>query len=209
MSGVNIKHPRPRATWIAAPLLACALLTGCPAGGGGFTSDGGTLDGGLQPVFTAHDTAPSAQTLSMAPGTAGADTFQVRVLVTDFEGFFGAAFRVAFDPTVARFDGFSAAGSFIEGVGIATDFRAVADPGDAGLILVNATRQGQFAGVDAVGSQLLITLNFTATGATAGSPFSFDSATTRLVTTCPAPPAACTDVPEANLTWSGGTLTSN
>lgn len=192
----------------AAALLACALLTGCPAGGGGY-SDDGTLGGGLQATFVADDPSPAPMTLSLAPGVAVEAAFQVRVLVTDVPGFFGAAFRVAFDPTVVRFDGFNAAGSFIEGAGIATDFRAVADPGGAGLVLVSATRQGQFAGVDAVGSRLLIALNFTATRATAGSELGFDAAATRLVTTCPAPPAACSEVPDSGIIWSGGTLTAN
>ena len=82
------------------------------------------------------------------------------------------------------------------------------DVGDPNSLLVNATRRGQVAGVDAVGSQLLITLSFTANGPGV-SGMTFDVAATRLVSTCPMPPGVCTDLMDTDLTWSGGTLVSN
>lgn len=192
----------------ALALILGATLVGCPAGGGGFTGDGSMLGGGRTTTFTATNPTPGPLTVSMAPGATGTDTFQVRLLVTDVTRFFGAAFRVTYDPAVARFDGFDATGSFIAGAG-ATDFRAVPDPANPGVLLVNATLQGQLSGVDAVGSQLLLTLDFDAVATTPGSALGFGGATTRRVTTCPAPPAACTDLGDATLTWSGGTLVSN
>jgi hypothetical protein len=64
------------------------------------------------------------------------------------------------------------------------------------------------AGIDITGTQLLTTLNFTATAVTSNNPFTFGTAAERVVTTCPAPPGACSDVPDASLTWSGGTMTA-
>ena len=87
------------------------------------------------------------------------------------------------------------------------DFNATS--GGAGVVLVNATQVGQVAGIDAVGSQLLITLNFRTLGPAAASPLSFDATVgTREVFTCPAPPAACTDI-TGMVTWSGGAVTAN
>ena len=69
--------------------------------------------------------------------------------------------------------------------------------------------QGQVAGVTATGSQLLMTLSFTATAPTSGNAFTFDTRSTREVTTCPAPPTACATPGDGTFTWSGGTLVAN
>lgn len=197
--------------WTAAVALAVAsaLGLGCTAGGGGDYDggDGGVIPGGKEATFVASAPSPGAMTLSMAPGDASEWAFEVRILVTDVDEFFGAGFRVVFDDAVASYRGFSSAGSLLEATGVTTDFRAELDPGDAGVVLVTATRQGQYAGVDAVGSQLLLTLSFEAKQASAASAFSFGTSATREVTTCPAPPGACTVLADSSLTWAGGTLT--
>jgi len=126
--------------------------------------------------------------------------------VTTITNFFGTGFRLTFNPASASFSGFSAAGSLL-GAGAGTDFQAeLVAPGE---VAVAATLQGQVEGVDVAGTQLLVTLNFTATAVTSGNPFTFGIASERVVTTCPTPPAACTNVPDASLTWSGGTLTAS
>ena len=71
-----------------------------------------------------------------------------------------------------------------------------------------ATRQGQVAGVDAVGSQLLMTLIFEATAETDGNVISFGTAATRLVFACPEPTSQCNDI-AGNLSWSGGVITAS
>jgi hypothetical protein len=100
---------------------------------------------------------------------------------------------------------YSAAESFIGSDGVATAFLlSAATPG---RLVVVATRLGQVAGVDAVGSQLLMTLAFQATAVAEGSPFTF--AATGVVLTCPEPPAACSLIPDAMLTWSGGVMAAS
>jgi hypothetical protein len=135
-------------------LLAWVALVGCPAGGGGDSRfpDGGMLPDDLSVSFTADNPNPRAATISMADGTTDGNAFDVRVLVTGIDDFFGAAFRVTFDPAVVVYVGFSSRDSFIEDAGVTPDFRAELDSGNPGVILINATRQGQVAGVDAVAS---------------------------------------------------------
>ena len=191
--------------WTTLLVLACcALGLGCPAGGGGAGT--GMMPGGIQAVFTPDNAAPGAMTVSMAAGGSTGASFDVVVNVTVIDDFFGAAFHVIFDSSRVSFDGFDATGTFIEEIGVTLDINAVIDVGDPNRLLVNATRRGQVAGVDAVGSQLLITLSFTATGPGV-SGMTFDVAATRLVATCTL--LDCTDLDDAVLTWSGGTLVSN
>jgi hypothetical protein len=191
-------------------LLAWVALVGCPAGGGGGTMvpDDGMLPDGPAVSFTPDNPSPGVGTISMAAGATDGTEFEVRILVTGIDDFFGAAFRVTFDPSIVDYNGFSSGGSFIEGAGITTDFRAELDSGNPGVILVNATRQGQVAGVDAVDSQELLVLSFEASGPGVGA-LSFDRAATRQVSVCPSPTGACTDLADSSLTWSGGTLVAN
>jgi hypothetical protein len=141
----------------------------------------------------------------MASSSNGDEAFAVAVQVTGITNFFGAGFRVTFDPSNASFQGMSSAGSFI-GTGAGTDFRATLV--SAGVVSVAATLQGQVQGITPAGTQLLITLNFRATAETTNEAYGFGVAADRVVSTCPAPPAACSDIPDGTLTWSGGTLTA-
>ena len=64
------------------------------------------------------------------------------------------------------------------------------------------------AGVDPTGDDLLLTLSFDASTATAGNVFSFGVAANRLVETCATAVDPCVMVPDGMLTWSGGTMTA-
>ncbi len=194
----NLLHRTPGVALIVAFAVAAFA---CGGGGGG----GGNPPAALIASFTPGNATPGANTLSMTATTAGA-AFSVQVNVTGINDFFGAGFRVNFDPVTASFSGFSSAGSLLGTGAGTTEFQAdLVSPGE---IAVAATLQGQLAGIDVAATQLLITLNFTATAVTPANQLTFGTAAERLVTTCPAPPAACTDVPDANLTWSGGTMTA-
>ena len=193
------RNPLQRTTG-AAVIIAFAVSAFACGGGGGNDNPPAPLIAS----FTPGNATPAANTLSMAGTTAGA-AFSVQVNVTGINGFFGAGFHVNFDPATASFSGFSSNGSLL-GTGAGTDFRAqLVSPGELAVV---ATRQGQVAGVNVGATQLLITLNFTATAVTPANALTFGTAAERLVTTCPAPPAACTDLPDASLTWSGGTMTA-
>ena len=195
------RKPLHRSPGVALVVALAVSAFACGGGGGG--------GGSTQPLvaaFAAANANPGANTLSMTGQTNGTSAFSVRVNATGIADFFGTGFRLNFDPATAAFNGFTAAGSIL-GSGAGTSFQAeLVAPGE---VAVAATLQGQVQGTDITTTQLLITLNFTATAVTSNNPFTFGVAAERLVTTCPAPPGACTDVPDANLTWSGGTMTAS
>ncbi len=198
--------------------LFVGLTVACPGGGGGGITPppggGGPIPGGLMASFMAENPTPdpSEMTLSMAPGPGSDEMFSILVRVTNIDDFFGAGFRVNFDPATARFLGFDSTDSFILETGVMTDISAVENvPGE---LLVTATLQGQVAGVDPVGDDLLITLSFDAIEEElTGNDFTFGIPADRLVTTCappvdPDPLPACVELDDADLTWSGGTMTA-
>ncbi len=192
------RNPLQRTTGVALLVALAASAFACGGGGGN-----NNPPAQLVANFTASNPTPGANTLSMTGSTNGTTAFAVLVNVTTITDFFGAGFRVTFNPATATFSGISSTGSFI-GTGAGTDFRAtLVSPG---VLSVAATRQGQVQGATAVGTQLLVTLNFTATAETPNNPFGFGAAVDRVVSTCPAPPGACADIPDATLTWSGGTM---
>ena len=191
--------------------LVCVLTVHCHGSSGNGITDGGG-NGVFSATFTASNTGPGALTISMASDTSADENFEIEIFVTDIAEFYGAGFHVTFDSSTATFTGFSSTGSFIIEDGVTTDISAQTDEFDPGDLLVSATRVFQVAGVDATGSQLLLTLMFEATQDItnpSGNVFTFDIAATREVKTCPAPPAACTTVLDGDLTWSGGTLMAN
>lgn len=203
---MNRRFPKSFLSMIGVALLAAGLTLSCGGGGGGGGNDGGgTTPPGLTATFTASNASPGTNTLRMNSGAASGDTFEVLIEVTDVTDFFGAGFRVNYDPASATFLGFSSSGSFLLGQGAATDFDAVEQ--SAGDVAVNATLQALVQGLTATGNQLLITLNFRATAATGGNAFSFGAP--RTMETCPAPPGICSSTHNPVVTWSGGTLTAN
>lgn len=196
-----------RAALLVAALLVGALASSCGGGGRG----GGNPMTGLTPAFSGA--ANSGPGLSMSAGTVASDTFQVKINVIDIDDFFGAAFFVTFDPAIATFtpgaSNPSGAVSFILGAGVTTRFEAVEV--SPGVLDINAERVGaQFAGVDANGTQTLVTLTFKAIDETAApSAIGFApnvAATPREVQVCPSA-GACSAVNDAGLGYTGGSLT--
>lgn len=184
-------------------LLVFALPLACGGGGGNRVDPPG-----LSVSWSPANPNPGANTISLGATSPVGANFSVPVNATDINDFFGAAFRVDFDPATAAFSGFSPAGSIIDtGGGVTVLINAVG--GAPGEVLVNATRQqgagGVYVpGVDVTGSQLLLTLNFRATQETAGAnSFSFSS---HEVQTCNDATETC--APLAGVTWSGGSMTA-
>jgi uncharacterized repeat protein (TIGR01451 family) len=173
-------------------------------------SDGATVDivaDLLGPVFTANNPSPGASTLSLAPGTVSGTSFDVRVHVTGIQDFFGAAFRLTFDPTVADFTSFLSTGSVIVGGGATTRFDVFEV--SSGVLDVLATREGSgVAGVDVNATSLLVTLRFTALDETAGAePFTITLP--RQIQVCPQAGQKCSTLADGAVTWSGGSLVVN
>ena len=102
--------------WRAARLLGAIALavaaTACGGGGGG-SSDGGTTGGPQTGSFVAADSTPPADSVSLQAGTHSGLAVNVNVVVTSVDDFFGTGFRVVYDPTVAQYQSFDAAGSFL------------------------------------------------------------------------------------------------
>ncbi len=211
---------RPGSTLCLFVLLAGICLASCGGGGGNVPGGGGI---GITAAFTSSNPTPGLDSISMQPGKAVDNTFEIEVHVTDLVDFFGAAFRIEFDSTTAEFLSFDDSMSFLQNhpSSPVVDIRAVVDPADPGSVLVIATLQQTFGYTqgftftppDPDGDQLLLILIFRATDPTGGNAFTFGSATTREVTTCEPPPTigptpACITVPDGNLTWNGGTMTA-
>jgi len=195
----------PRSVLLILALLGCAAAMACGGGGGG---GGGTLPPGISATFTATTPSPSGTAITMQPGTSSGADFSVQIRVDSINNFFGAGFRVTYNPANVSFMDFSVANSFISGTGVTTQF--LATPLSAGTLAVTATRQGaNEVGVDSGTQALLITLNFRATSAAGANAFAFGSAATREVVSCATAGQACTTVSDASIAWSGGTLVAN
>ena len=190
--------------------LVAALATwtlACGGGGGGNVVTPPPM--GLTASFTPDNANPGPNTLNMTATPTGGANFTIEINVTDITDFFGAGFRVTYDPATAQYVGFSSTGSTLvlnTPVGATTDFRV--DPRPGGELWIDATLQGQVQGITVPVNvtELLLTLSFSAIGATNGNAFGFDVPATRVVTTCPAPPTACSDIA---VNWSGGTMRAN
>ena len=210
---------RPSSTLCLFVLLGGLCLAACGGGGGNVP----VIGPGLTAAFTPSNPAPGVNSISMQPGAATDDTFQIVVNVTDIVDFFGAAFRIVFDSATAEFLSFDDSTSFLHNHpdSPVVDIRAVIDPADPDSVLVVATLQQMFSYTQGFtfaapndGDQLLLILTFRATDPTAGNAFTFGTATTREVSTCEPPPMigptpACITVADGNLTWNGGTMSAN
>ena len=146
-------------------------------------------------------TAPASGSISLQPGAITGTLYEVLVTVTDVNNFFGAAFRLTFDPLIATFVSSDSSASLLNGAGIMTTFDASLL--QAGELAVSAFRQQDMAqsvpGVNVSGSQTLIALTFRAIGTTNGSAFSLTT-----------PREACSPLPgpcdPLSVSWQGGTF---
>jgi len=199
-----------RWTSVALALSLGMLMPACGGGGGDDDGgNGGNNTGPLTATFMPANPTPGNQTLSMSGSSAGA-MFSITVNVTQITNFFGAAFDLTYDPATVSFQGSSSASSvLVTNNPSAQPPQFNVDASTPGSIEVAATLVGQVEGIDVAATTQLITFNFQATGTTGGNAFGFGAAANRLVRTCPTPPGACTDIPDGNITWSGGTLTAS
>jgi hypothetical protein len=184
----------------------CTLAAACGGGGGNQLPPEG-----LTVTFAPANPNPGAMTLSMGTALISGAGFQIPILVTGIDNFFGAAFRVNFDAASADFVGYSAVDSFIDtGGGVVVLINAI--DGAAGEILVNATRQQGLGGVYVPGvtpvapDNILIWLNFRANTETAANTFTFSNQEVRA---CNDATQTCPVVDPGLLTWSGGTMAAN
>lgn len=182
----------------------CIVLLSSPACGG---SDDDVSPAAQAAVFTPFANPPASGSISMQAGSASGLAFQIRVAVKDVSNLFGAAFRVTFNPNVARFDSADFSNSLLRGGGIQTQFSASPVLGHPSEIAVVATRiqnsAGTVPGVNVTNGDLVV-LHFHSIAATSGTAINFGApreACNPSAQTC----GATTPVP----TWVGGTLTAN
>jgi hypothetical protein len=189
-------------------LLAALSTLPLACGGGG----GNILPPeGLTVTFQLDAPNPGNNTISMGTALDSGAGFQIPVIVTGIDNFFGAAFRVEFDPATAEFVSFDATDSFIDtGGGVVVLINAI--EGTPGQVLVNATRQQGAGGVYVPGvtpvapDNVLIWLNFRATAETGANPNVFSFSNTE-ANSCDDGTETCPIIDPAP-TWAGGTLTA-
>jgi hypothetical protein len=156
--------------WRAARLLGAIALavaaTACGGGGGG-SGDGGTTGGPQTGSFVAADPTPPADSVSLQAGTHSGLAVNVNVVVTNVDDFFGTGFRVIYDATVAQYQSFDAAGSFLRDAPFDTagaPLQFDVDASTPGVLSVSATRlqnaQGSATGVNVAGTRTLLVLRF-------------------------------------------------
>ena len=180
---------------LGLPGLLIALLLAATACGGGGGPGGGVVTPSLAASFTPAQASPGTDTVSTDEGSKTGDLVTVEVQVTNINGIYGAAFDVAYNPSVATFQNWSA-GSLLEQGGHTPTYQINAN--QSGLLVVVATRQGNVQGANAVGTVTLIRLTFRVTQ-TGTSPVSFPGAPT-LLDDQPQPQP----IPATN--WFGGTI---
>ena len=158
-------------------LIALAgTLTACGGGGGG-NNDGGTTGGPQTGSFVAADPTPPADSVSLQAGTHSGLAVNVNVAVTNVDDFFGTGFRVIYDATVAQYQSFDSASSFLRDAPFNTagaPLQFDVDASTPGILSISATRlqnaQGTATGVNVAGTRTLLILRFAMLKVTQTSP---------------------------------------
>ena len=144
--------------------LGAALFASQGCGGGNDSS--GTTTTGPVAIFTPDAASPAPATLALLSGTGSGASINVRVTVTGVTGFFGAAFRIQYDPTALLFNGMTNTGSLLRD-GVVPEGNLLFSENHtsvSGEILVTATRLDPTVAppVDVTTTADLVVLNFTA-----------------------------------------------
>ena len=158
-------------------------------------------------IFTPDTPTPAPASITLLPGTTSGASVNVRVTVTDVPIFFGAAFRIAYDPTALLFGGMDSSSSFLNtGITDSSQLFFFADATNSpGEVVITATRFYPAVPVAVTTTSDLVILNFVARlsiapGATNGRLDFGDAANNQVCDGTVAPPG-CSPV---TVTWSGG-----
>jgi hypothetical protein len=187
-------------------ILLFATALGIALGCGGTNTSTPTTS---NPVarFTPDTAVPAAGTIALLSGSSSGASVNVRVTVTGVSGFFGATFRVKYDPAALLYNGMTSTDSFLSSGGVASgnllfleDHASV--PGE---ISITATRIDPTVAppVDVTTTADLVVLNFTArlaiVAATAEGRLDFDDP--KQVCNGTVVPPGCGTIA---VTWTGG-----
>jgi len=146
---------------IAAYLALAAVAVGC---GGNNSNNSTTTTTAVVAVFTSDTPTPANGSITLLQGTTSGAAVNVRVTVTEIPNFFGAAFRVSYNPAALLFNGMDSSSSFLA-TGI-TDTSQLIFTANAqispGEIVITATRVNPAVPVPVTTTSDLVILNFVA-----------------------------------------------
>jgi hypothetical protein len=137
-------------------IILSVVATTVACGGGGEGGGGNVVTSNLTPSFVSDQVDAGGGIVSMTEDSVVGDVITIGILVTDAEEIYGAAFDLAYDPTVATFQGW-APGTLLEQGGNPPNYTV--DAPRAGTVVVGASRTGNVPGVIA-GGRTLIRLTF-------------------------------------------------
>ena len=183
---VSCRHPM---------ILLLGILVGVS---GTLACSGGDSTGGLPLDGACLDLAgstPAQATVSLDKGTSSCDMLAIDVVVTDVADVFASSFTLNYDASLARYERSSTPGSLLISDGTTVQ---VLEESQTGSVTIGLTRLGVTDGVDAIGTQLLVTLLFStvADAGDAGITFSNEA-----ILGSETPP-----VDKATVEWVGGTM---
>jgi hypothetical protein len=122
---------------LAGVALAAASLAGFGCGGGSSS----TTSSAPLAAFTPDTASPGAATIALEPGTVSGTVVTVRVTVTGVPNFFGAAFRITYDPTALQYSGMTNSTSLLRSGGVTdADVFFLDSPSVPGQVVITATR---------------------------------------------------------------------
>ena len=137
--------------------LLLVLSVACGGGSADVASGGGGGSNLIVASFVADEPNPGADTVSFAESNSSGNLVTLQVNVTDTNDVHTAAFDVVFDDTLVEYVGYTV-GNLLEQGGNTPLYQVGPS---AGRIVVGVSRGGS-TGTNAVGSQVLMSLNFRA-----------------------------------------------
>src|SRR5262245_51201628 len=146
-------------------LVAAAYLARTVASVGcGGSDDNTTSSTAPVGIFTPDTPTPADGSITLLQGTTSGASVNVRVTVTQVANFFGAGFRIDYDPTALSFGGMDSSSSFLRtGVTDPNQLYFSADSANSpGQIVITATRAYPATPAPAGPTADLVILNFVA-----------------------------------------------
>jgi hypothetical protein len=145
---------------VATTYLALTVASvGC--GGGDDSTTSTTAPVG---IFTPDTPTPANGSVTLLQGTTSGASVNVRVTVTQVANFFGAGFRITYDPAALLFNGMDSSSSFLNaGITDTSQLYFSADSANSpGEVVITATRLFPATPLPAAPTADLVILNFVA-----------------------------------------------
>lgn len=155
--------------WMLFALLSLLPVLSC---GGSSAPSSVTPAGACLDFVPAADPAPGTVVASEG-GTTTCDRLAVDLIISDVDDLFTVDFKLNFDPDVLSYAGYDHTGSVLSSDGEPV---TVIDAEQDGLVSFTITRFGALLdGIDVVGAQFLVRINFAREADSGVSPLSFSN----------------------------------